>query len=65
MTPRCDETDEDDDMAMPPIEDDAKLTGRAWMLRQAFRRAHEQLDVTIEMLEDPSDAEPAPSVPPQ
>lgn len=55
----------DDTYDMPPPEDDAQLTGRLWMVRQAFRRTHDQLDAAIEMLGRDDDAEPAPSVPPQ
>lgn len=54
-----------EDLTMPPEEDDSKLTGRLWMVRQVFRRAHEQLDVTIDLLGGDDESDPAPSVPPQ
>ena len=57
--------DDDADLTMPPSDDDVNLTGRLWALRQAFRRAHEQLDVTIDLLSHDDESEPAPSVPPQ
>jgi hypothetical protein len=52
------------DYDMPPEEDDAKLPGKLWLVRQVFRRAHEQLDVTIDMLNVDDESDPAPSVPP-
>jgi hypothetical protein len=55
----------EDEMIMPPPEDDDRLTGRLWTLRRMFRRAHEQLDVAIDMLDDGCESDPAPSVPPQ
>lgn len=37
---------------------------RIWVLRQLFARTHEQLDATIDMLDDAVDGDAAPSVPP-
>ena len=38
---------------------------RPWLIRELFNLAHAQLDATIEMLDEPDESDPAPSVPPQ
>jgi hypothetical protein len=57
----------DTDSDAPHAIADAPVPERILVLRELFERAHQHLDVTIDMLDEDEDdeCEPAPSAPPQ